>query len=240
MRARGWTLAIALAVGCASPPDPGERMVREGDLAGALDHWRSTDPVTFAARIQAVESERTALVDGYLENARKLETEGRLAEAVLDYRLALALQPDDTATLAHVQQLARAVEAQRSQLTESFRQVRGRGDLGNARSALERLRRLDPFEARYLGEERKLRNDIAEDRRRRRERIGENQAAQVESLVEAGRVAFRDEELETALDLWRRALVIDPRNERIQAYIARAEDQLANLERIRAEPEAGS
>ncbi|MEM7409022.1 MAG: hypothetical protein AAF430_02155 [Myxococcota bacterium] len=239
MKRLAWGCLLS-TLACASPPDIGERMVREGDLAGALDHWRTTDPVAFADRIAAVEAERTELTDGYLERARTLEAEGRLAEALLDYRLALALRPDDTATLAHVQGLAREVERQRTALLETFRQVRGRGDLGNARATLERLRKLDPFETSYLSEQRQLRADIAEDRRRRRERIGDTQAAQVESLVEAGRLAFRDEELETALDLWRRALVMDPRNERIQAYIARAEDQLANLERIRAQPEAGS
>ena len=57
-------------------------------------------------------------------------------------------------------------------------------------------------------------------------------------LIEAGRVAFGDDRLEAALSLWRRALLIDPENERIQAYIARAERQLENLERLRAEPDA--
>ena len=49
-----------------------------------------------------------------------------------------------------------------------------------------------------------------------------------------------DEKLETALELWRRALLIDPENERIQAYIARAERQLETLEQLRAERAGGA
>ena len=56
------------------------------------------------------------------------------------------------------------------------------------------------------------------------------------SWSKAGRTAFREEDLQSALDLWRRALLVDPRNERVIAYIGRAERQLQNLERLRANP----
>ncbi len=58
----------------------------------------------------------------------------------------------------------------------------------------------------------------------------------VDALLRAGRDAFRNEDLETALEQWRRALLIDPQNARASAYISRAERQLANLERLRSEP----
>jgi tetratricopeptide (TPR) repeat protein len=115
--------------------------------------------------------------------------------------------------------------------------VRARGDLAAAEPALEKLRQLDPFEPAYQSEELRLRAVIEEERRARRERARVARAAQVESLVEAGRAAFGVEQLETALDLWRRALMIDPENERIQAYIGRAERQLESLEQLRAERE---
>ena len=130
--------------------------------------------------------------------------------------------------------------AQRSALLDAYREVRARGDLAAAEPALEKLRRLDPFEPAYQSEELRLRAAIEEERRARRERARAARAAQVESLVEAGRTAFGDEQLETALDLWRRALLIDPENERIQAYIARAERQLETLEQLRAERDGGA
>jgi tetratricopeptide (TPR) repeat protein len=226
--------------GCAGSGERGELLYGAGDLRGAIDSWRAADAKALAPRIAEVEAELAGRVQRYIANARELEREGRLAEAVLDYRLALELQPDDAETLAHVQQLARDAVTQRSALLDAYREVRARGDLAAAEPALEKLRRLDPLEPAYQSEELRLRSAIEEERRARRERARAARAAQVESLVEAGRTAFGDEKLETALDLWRRALLIDPDNERIQAYIARAERQLETLEQLRAERAGGA
>ena len=248
MRRRGTALraASALAPGvaalwlaCAAKVDPGEERYRAGDLRGAIESWRSADDDAFEPRIAAVEAELAQRARSYIESARAYEAEGRLAESVLDYRLALALRPDDTETLAHVQQLSRAVATQRAELLDAYRQVRARGDLAAATEALARLRKLDPFEPAYETEEHRLQAAIAEEWRRRHERAREEREAQVESLVEAGRAAFGEEQLETALDLWRRALLLDPQNERVQAYIARAERQLETLDRLRAQPGTG-
>ena len=231
--------ALGLA-SCASSGESGELLYSAGDLRGAIEAWRAADPDGLAPRIAAVEQEIEARVQRYIANAQSLEREGRIAEALLDYRLALELRPDDAVNLAHIQQLARDAIAQRAALLEAYREVRARGDYAAAEPALEKLRRLDPFEPTYQSEELRLRAVIAEDRRARRERARAARAAQVESLVEAGRAAFGDEQLETALDLWRRALLIDPENERIQAYIARAERQLETLEQLRAERDGGA
>jgi hypothetical protein len=62
----------------------------------------------------------------------------------------------------------------------------------------------------------------------------------VEELIESGRTAFGQEDLHGALDSWRRALLIDPENARARDYSRRAEKLLANLERLRAEPQVGA
>ena len=232
--------ALGLAAGCASLGESGELLYSAGDLRGAIESWRAAGDPAVAPRIAAVEAELQSRVRRYIANARELEHEERLAEALLDYRLALELQPDDAENLAHVQQLARDVVARRSALLDAYREVRARGDLAAAEPALAKLRRLDPFEPAYQSEELRLRGAIEDEQRARRERARVARAAQVESLVEAGRTAFGDEKLETALDLWRRALMIDPENERIQAYIARAERQLETLEQLRAERNGGA
>lgn len=61
---------------------------------------------------------------------------------------------------------------------------------------------------------------------------------EVEGLIESGRSAFRQEDLQGALDQWRRALLVDPDNDRAQQYVARAEKLLDNLEQLRADPDA--
>ncbi|MGH0032697.1 MAG: hypothetical protein ACQGVC_23135, partial [Myxococcota bacterium] len=230
--------ALLLLAGCATPVLEGDRRYREGDRRGALEIWRSVAPgdpdyAAAADRAASVQDEVAQLVIGYVESARTYEEEGRLAESVLDYRLALALRPDDPATLAHVQRLARELAREKATQLEEYQRVLEAGDLEAARQALDRLRALDPFDPAFETEERQLTAALAAEWELRQARYRQRLSGEVEGLVDAGRAAFRDEQLETALDLWRRALLIDPDNQRIQAYIARAERQLENLERLR-------
>jgi tetratricopeptide (TPR) repeat protein len=243
MRRGALLIMLAIATACASPLEQGERRYREGDRRAALEIWRSVPAddarhAKVSARIAAVEEEFERLVVGYKRQAQAYETEGRLAESILDYRLALELQPDDKANLAHVQDLARALSAQKRALRAEYERDSKRGDLEEARESLGRLRRLDPFDPEFEIEERQLEAALAAEWQQRRARIRAELSGEVDGMIEAGRAAFRDEQLESALALWRRALLIDPDNERIQAYIARAERQLENLERLRAAPDA--
>jgi tetratricopeptide (TPR) repeat protein len=234
-------LAVALvaAAGCAATPVlDGERRYREGDRRGALEVWRSVSPgdadyAAAADRAAAVQDELTQLTTGYIVSARELEGDGRLAESILDYRLALALRAYDPATLAHVQQLARELETRKGSLRGEYQRVLEQGDLEGAREVLTTLRALDPLDPEFETEERQLDAALAAEWTQRRTRIREQLSGEVEGLVEAGRAAFAEERLDAALDLWRRALLIDPDNERIQVYIASAERQLEHLERLR-------
>jgi tetratricopeptide (TPR) repeat protein len=58
----------------------------------------------------------------------------------------------------------------------------------------------------------------------------------VARLIASGQEHYQQEELHSALDAWRRALLIDPGNEEARAYVGRAENLLQNLERLRSEP----
>jgi len=345
--------ALALA-GCTTPLATGERLYREGDRLAALETWRSV-PQNSAEyehareRITVVEEEFNRLVIRYKQRARYYEGKGRLAESVLDYRLALKLQPDDEETMAHVQSLTREVATRKVEFRREYRQAFGAGDLGAAREQLESLRVLDPFDPDVQADERRLhdalrlavsheldagrRQFMAGNHTRARQHFGEvlgldpdnetargyvsyiatiqreresaapavgfasqegfasdvqiraegfyqnalaaqhrgefyaairydqraleadpkHAAAQqhlramrqrlagsVGELIEAGRDAYRDEDLQTALELWSRAVLVDPGNRRAQAYLERARRQLQNLERLRSEPDVAS
>ena len=65
-------------------------------------------------------------------------------------------------------------------------------------------------------------------------------APEISRLIEAGRRHYQQEELQAALDQWRRALLIDPENEEAREYAVRAERLLENLDRLRDEPAAGA
>jgi tetratricopeptide (TPR) repeat protein len=350
-RASAALLALAVA-GCTTTLESGERRYREGDRIGALEIWRTASesdagsPV-IAKRIAAVEEEFAQLVVRYKKRARYFEEKGRLAESILNYRLALKLQPDDSATLDHVQRLARDLVARKAEDKTAYRESLSEKNMATARHGLERLRVLDPFDPELETDERQLddalraeisrglaagrrgfstgnyraaerafdavleldpENEsargylsyIATIRRESQttgggpvpfdasapfatddeiraegfyqnglafERAGDlftairhylraleadsdhaaarqhlvdlrrQLATEVDPLIEAGRRRFSNEDIQPALDLWRRALLIDPDNERARAYIARARREIENLERLRAEPD---
>jgi len=347
-------LALSWA-GCGTPLAAGERLYREGDRLAALETWRAI-PEDDAGhekareRIAVVEEEFDQLVVRYKQRARYFEAKERLAESIINYRLALKLQPDDAETLAHVQDLAREVVRERLSLRTQYRADFEAGYLAKAGTSLKRLRTLDPFDPELQAEERELHaglqqsitqllavgrrgfsdgNHLAAERafqsvlavdpnnesargylsyietiRRASQTAGGEPAAfeppeafasdaeiraegshqnalaaealgdrfaaighdlqalnafashtgarrhlaetrrqlapQVDILIEEGRTHFRNEDLQSALDSWRRALLIDPGNERARAYAARAVRQLENLERLRSEPEVAN
>lgn len=343
--------AVALLPGCATPLRDGERLYREGDRRGALEAWRSVPDGSEAhakaqRHIADLEPELDRLAVKYRERARGHEQQERLAEAVLDYRLALELQPDDE-TLDHVQQLARTLAGRKQELEQRYQRSFEAGDLVSARKTLTELRYMDPFDAGLESESRALsealrsavarrmatgrrafaaghhrdaarsfrsvltmdphnesargylsyiatmqhesaaagqkpasftdpgsevsdaavraegfhQSALAAERRgepfagiryelraletdpthtgagRHLDELRGRLSGEVEALVEAGRIAFREEDLPSALSLWRQALLIDPDNERVLAYIGRAEQQFQNLERLRAAPD---
>jgi tetratricopeptide (TPR) repeat protein len=348
-------LLVATTAGCTTPLADGERLYREGDRLGALETWRSIPEASSESeeaqqRIAVVEGEFKRLVRRYKQRARYFEAKERLAESILDYRLALKLQPDDADTLTHVQKLARTVASRKTELTRQYDEAFAREDLAAARKVLKRLRELDPFDPEAQTEERELHSalrlavtrglaagqrqfiagnltgatnrfrsvlaldpenetargsisqivTILREREATAERSAtfasqerflsdaelraegfyqnaleseksgdlytaihhdrsalevdsEHQAArrhlnelrsrlagEVEKEIEQGRSAYRDDDLLTALLRWKRALLIDPDNERARAYVDRAERQLQNLDRLRSEPDVSS
>ena len=355
-RSLGRRILLALVglwwIGCTTKLTLGEGLYREGDRLAALETWRAIaedDSVYEEAqqRIAVVEHEFQQLVVRYKKRARYFEDKGQLAESIVNYRLALKLQPDDAQTMAHVQELARVLASQRRELRDQYRAYFERGDLAQAGRRLRGLRLLDPFDpdleadqrqldeglrkaisrllaagrrgfsdGNHVAAERAFRSVLALDRdnesargylsyidriRRESQRANQQPAAfdlpdtyasdaeiraegsyqnalaaqregdlfgairhdlqaleadaehpaalrhlietrqqlvgQVDALIEDGRVHFRNEDLQSALDAWRRALLVAPDNGRIQAYVAKAERQLENLERLRSDPD---
>jgi tetratricopeptide (TPR) repeat protein len=370
LRARiGTALAAAAlaASACTTPLELGERRYRAGDSRGALEIWRDVRPdATYypkvRRRIEAVESEFQQLVVRYEKRAVYYERQGRLAESILNYRLALEIEPENGATLAHVQDLARELAAKKRAAKEALREHLEGSQLAAASGDLARLRTLDPFDSElettsrqvedalrgqveeliargrrgftsgdYRGSRRAFEQVLeldaqnesargylayidairAEEARRTVARVepagvrdaarlpreetplaqasddeiraeGQHQNAlaadragdpyaairndlralelapnhgearrhlaelrarlepEVAQLVATGRQHYQQEELHSALDAWRRALLIDPGNEEARAYVGRAEMLLQNLERLRSEPQSSA
>lgn len=348
-RAVALAAALITATSCTTPLARGERAYREGDRLAALETWRRipSDDASYEQaqeRIGQVEHEFHQLVVRYKQRGRYFESRERLAESVLNYRLALKLQPDDHETLAHVQALSRTLADRRRETLVDFYQHLDSLELASARTSLEKLRELDPFdpeletEARHFEQvlqdevDRQMevgrtgfttgdlaragkafrrvleldpsnesaqgylsyveairaaggaytpgslelppfpgsqdeiraegfhRNALAAERagdpyaairyelsaleaypehlgaQRHLARVRERLSPEVEELIESGRVYYLQEDLQSALDQWRKALLIDPDNERAAEYVERANRLMQNLERLRSDP----
>ena len=90
------------------------------------------------------------------------ERRDRLAESVLNYRLALELQPADHETLEHVQRLVRRLDERKARAKQQFDAAFGAGDLASARLHLATLRTLDPLDPRLQADDRRLEDALDE------------------------------------------------------------------------------
>lgn len=190
----------------------------------------------------------TREVDRRLREGRHLFREGDLKGAESAFRAALAVEPTNESARGHLAYIETIRDIERHArrrgsavpppaLAAGDAEIRAEGFYRNALAA---ERSGDPYTA--------LRYDLAAvdtdpEHRGAREHMAKLRrrlAPRVEGLIESGRVAFGQEDLQGALERWRRALLIDPENERARDYTARAEHLLANLERLRDEPGVGA
>lgn len=214
-RARAAALGAALitTISCISPLAEGERSYREGDRLAALETWRAI-PVDDSSyeqaqeRIGQVEREFHQLVVRYKQRGRYFESRERLAESILNYRLALKLQPDDHETLAHVQALSRVLADRRSETLADFHRHLEALELASARTSLTRLRELDPFDPELEIEARQFEQVLEEE---------------IDRQMEAGRTGFTTGDLTRAGAAFRRVLELDPGNESARGYLSYVE-----------------
>ncbi len=222
MRAnRGHGIALACALGalaCATPLELGERAYQRGDREEAIEAWKNVDAAELdyasaQSRIGAVAEERGQLVARYLQRGRYFEERGRLAEAVLDYRLALRIEPGDRETLTHVQDLSRRLAKSRAEGLALFRSAFDRDDLGAARVHIASLRVLDAFSPEIADGQRQLLDALA---------------ARTDAIASRGNDDIENGELGGAETAFRAVLELDPQN-------VTARGNLAYIERLRAE-----
>jgi len=201
---------LALALGCAQAYDRGERLYSQGDVAGALSVWRgipetSREYPRAHARLETLEAELASSLARYEKRAQFFESEGRLAEAVLYYRLALKLDPDRPQTLERVQKLFRELHAQEDAERKRLAAALSAGNLRQANESAEKLSKLDPFDPAIQIE---IRQVYAET------------GAQVTRSLEDGKRAYALGDRAGARAAFERALELDPQNEAALGYLS--------------------
>ena len=219
-RGRAALAGTLATLACTTPLEQGERAYHSGDREQAIAEWRDIDSTEIdydaaQQRIEAVAEERGQLVERYLQRARYFEERGRLAEAVLDYRLALRIEPGDQATLAHVQELSRRLATARSEGLALFHRAFERDDLGAARVHIASLRVLDPFSP-----------EVADGQRQ----LAEALALRIDAIVSRGSDDLESGSLADAEAAFRSVLELDPQNVTARgnlAYISRTRSESA-------------
>jgi len=225
------------------------RALADGDLARARDtlaRLRTLDPLD-----PDLETGNRQLAAALRTEVERLDREGRSAfgagnhaEAERAFRDVLALEPENESARGYLSYIA------------TLRGSRSRGGSGtfDPAFATESEIRAEGFHQNSLAAERRGDLYAAIRQELRALEVGPEHAAarehlaalrhrlqpDLERLIESGRTAFGNEDLQTALENWRQALLVDPENERARAYVARAERQLQNLERLRSEPVEGA
>jgi tetratricopeptide (TPR) repeat protein len=202
--------AALLLAACTTPLERGEQRYQEGDRRGALALWReipgdSHQHPAAQQRIATVEDESQKLVTRYEQRGRYFERNGRLAEAILSWRVVMKLEPEDPGTLAHVQDLSRQLATRKAELDAGFRTALSQGRLADARASVEQLRRLDPFDPAAESGERA---------------VSEALGAEVDRLLAAGRRGFTSGDYAQATDQFHAVLALEPENESAQGYLS--------------------
>jgi tetratricopeptide (TPR) repeat protein len=219
--------------------------VARGDLARArelLSRLRILDPID-----PDLETDSRQFADAHRAETERLLRVGRGAFAAGNhaaaeraFRAVLALAPEDESArgyLSYIDTLrgtgAGALDFDPSAFATEA-EIRA---VGFHQNALAAERRGDLYAA--IGQELRA-LDVDPEHAAARSRLAalrRQLQPEIERLIDSGRNAFRNEDLYSALESWRQALLIDPENERTRAYVARAERQLQNLERLRSEPD---
>jgi Flp pilus assembly protein TadD len=201
---------IALLVACAGPLERGERLYRQGDLAGARQVWREVpethgDHPEVQKRLEVIDAAFDRALLRYEKQAAFFETEDRLAESVLYYRLAYKLDSSRDGLLDRIQRLSRELKAQEDAEKRGLAAALRANDLEKASRHATALARLNPFDPGLQTDVRQVRAGIDE---------------QVEKHLERGKAAYAAGQRGAARNEFMTVLALDPRNETALGYLS--------------------
>ncbi len=226
---------------------------RLSEAANALDELRRVDPFSaeLASAERRLDAARGGKIEKLLARGRRGFTSGNHRRASRAFEQVLEIDDDNESARGYLSYIEKirtgdgreatpdeiaATGLDPSEIEATDAQIRAEGFFQNALAA-ERAGDLYAairYDITALGAHAahpRVRNHLANLRRRLE--------PQLPDLLKAGREHYQQEDLQAALDQWRKVLLIDPGNEQAQDYTQRAERLLENLERLREEPAVG-
>ncbi len=221
-------LALTVFAACASPYERGEKLYRQGDLRSALEVWRGIDAEhrdyeKTSERLQVIDAEFERMLRRYEKRASFFESEGRLAEAVLYYRLTTKLDPARRPLLDRAQVLVRELDQKRTVERSNLTLALDEGRLHEASRHAEYLEKLDPFNPAIQIEIRQVQHAVG---------------AEVLRHLEEGKRAYAAGRRIRARTSFESVLRLDSRNEVALGYLSyiRRFDQMEAKRRIPPPP----
>jgi tetratricopeptide (TPR) repeat protein len=213
MRAVIGRIAVAaglIAAGCASRLDLADQLYRDGALREAVAVWRSipedsSERGRAEERLRVVEGELGRMLRRFEKQAAFFESEGRLAEALLYYRLALKIDPERPATLDHVQKLARELAARGARLSAGMTESLRTKDLNSASQQANELLVVNPLDPAVQIDVRQVRHAIA---------------AEILHEMESGRRAYAAGDWPTARRAFEAVRALEPGHEEALGYLS--------------------
>jgi tetratricopeptide (TPR) repeat protein len=214
-------LAGLLAAGCASRLDTADELYRQGALREAVGVWRSVpedsgERVRAQERLDVVEGELSRMLRRFEKQAAFFEAEGRLAEAVLYYRLALKLDAERGEALDRVQRLVRVLRTRSGQVRGEMLASLERGDLVAASRRADELLALNPLDPAVQIDVRQVQHAIG---------------AEVLRNMEGGRRAYAAGDLGAARSAFEAVCALDADNEEALGYLSYIELSARRAER---------
>jgi len=203
-------VSAVLLSGCASPIERGESLYRQGDLRGAVELWKSVPEGNRGhddaqARLKAAEEEFERTLRRYEMRGHFYAVRGRLAEALLHYRLALKLDPSRGTSLSQIQEIVRDLDTRERSGREALSQAMSRGDLVAASQQMQALEKLDPYNP-------ELRLQLEQAR----SIVG----ARAENHLRTGKGHYEGGDLEQAEREFQRVLELESDNESALGYLS--------------------
>lgn len=226
-----------------------------GDLASAaevLSQLRSLDPFSaeLATAARILDGARGGRIAKLLARGRRGFTSGDHRSAEQAFRSVLDLDRENESARGYLSYIDKIRGEDRREsaneprppgdpasIDASDTEIRAEGFFQNALAAeragdLYAAIRYDLSALRAHGTHPRVRGHLT--------RIRRKLEPQLPDLLKTGREHYQQEDLQAALDQWRKVLLIEPGNEQALEYTAQAEKLLENLERLRAEPTPAS
>ena len=175
--------------------------------------------------LEKVEKEISSEVSVHAEKAKKLSAEGKLRDTVLEWETATKIDPDYKEGKEELNQARKALRTKISQLNDEAREALESKKNAEATSKYQEVLNLDPENRVALEGIKTISGQAASVK---------VDVAKVKKLYNDGVQLYLQDKFDEALQVWQKALEIDPNNGEIQRAVKRAQSDLKAL-KIRKE-----